>query len=360
MSWHRGFAPYVPVAQRKARGKQAAAKRMKKGESLQPIIIAGNKIATTFWGQSWCTHLEKYSDYANRLPRGRTYARNGSIADLRITRGQITAMVCGSSLYDIKIKITPMDDSEWNAICRECGTSIHSLIDLMRGKLGDDVIGRMTDPKRGMFPAGSEIKMGCNCPDGASLCKHLAATLYGVGNRLDAAPELLFLLRGVDQNELISQAMAAENATSAMGLDSDSELAGEDLGAIFGIEMAESAPAAVAKQNTRKRAKKKVAKKAVTKKANKKKASVKKPVKKKLVKKKSAKKKATQRKPATPQTLKIVSIKKRVTKPVKKQSATRQTAENHTATKRKAGKKKTSSRKTKKAAAAKDIVIRLN
>lgn len=268
MSWYRGFAPYVPVAQRKARGRQAAAKRMKKGESLQPISITGNKIATTFWGQNWCTHLEKYSDYANRLPRGRTYARNGSIADLQITRGKITAMVCGSSLYDIKIQITPMDASEWNAICRDCSTSIHSLMDLMRGKLGDDVIRRITAPHRGMFPASSEIIMRCNCPDGASLCKHLAATLYGVGNRLDAAPELLFLLRGVNQNDLISQAVTAENANSAMGLDSDSELAGEDLGAIFGIEIMGSPPAEAVAKQTRQPAKRKVAKKASKKKTS--------------------------------------------------------------------------------------------
>ncbi|TWU10225.1 hypothetical protein [Allorhodopirellula heiligendammensis] len=354
MSWYGGFAPYVPVAQRLARGNKAAAKRIKKGQSLQPLNISGTRIATTFWGKSWCTHLEKYSDYSNRLPRGRTYARNGSVADLRITRGQITAMVCGSSLYDITIKITPLADTDWKAICRDCSASIHSLIDLMRGKLGDDVIRRMTDPKRGMFPAGNEIEMNCNCPDGASLCKHLAAALYGVGNRLDTAPELLFLLRGVDQNELISQAMVAENATSAMGLDSDSELAGEDLGAMFGIELASPAQTPIAAKKSRKMVKKKVAKK-VAKKAVKKKTDVR-----KKPKAKAVKKKPTKRKQAAPATAKVKSVKKRVSKPTNKKSTKKRIDSNRTVNKRKVVKKKSAAKKATKSADTRGIVIRLN
>lgn len=357
MSWYRGYAPYVPVHQRLARGKSAAAKRLKKGESLQPLMMSGTKIATTFWGKSWCTHLEKYSDYANRLPRGRTYARNGSVADLRITRGQITAMVCGSSLYDITIKIKPLADTDWKAICRDCSTSIHSLLDLMRGKLGDDAIRRMTDPKRGMFPASSEIKMRCNCPDGASLCKHLAATLYGVGNRLDAAPELLFLLRGVDQNELISQAMAAENATSAMGFDADSELAGEDLGAMFGIEMAAPAQTPIAARKSRKPTKKKVAKTAVNKKTSVEKLPK---AKAKAVRKKSATKKATTKKAAKKKSTRPKQVTTQAATIKKGKLAAKPAAKDRSAPKRKVAKKRSPTKRVTTPIDTKSIMIRLN
>jgi len=314
-----------------------ALKRMEKGESLQGIEIKARKITTTFWGNSWCQHLEKYSDYANRLPRGRTYARNGSIADLRITKGKITAMVCGSSLYDITITIDALPAATWKSICRDCSTSIHSLMDLMRGKLGDEVIRRITEPTSGMFPSGKEIKLRCSCPDGAYLCKHLAATLYGVGHRLDTAPELLFLLRGVDQNELISQAITAENATSAMGLDGGdggADFVGEDLGAMFGIEMAGESESSVTA----------VAKKVVKKKAVKKKAAKKKAAKKKVVKKTAVKKAA----------VKKTAVKKTAVKRVKKTSAAPKSN-----TKKKATKKPAKTRASKKAKSApKEIVIR--
>ncbi|MCM2369782.1 SWIM zinc finger family protein [Aporhodopirellula aestuarii] len=363
MSWYGGFAPYVPVGQRIAEGKAEVIRRLGKDEKPQPIKISGNGIATTFWGKNWCTHLEKYSDFSNRLPRGRTYARNGSIAHLRITKGKITSMVCGSYLYEIEIKIDPLPAATWAAICRSCSSSIHSIMDLMRGRLGDDVIRRITEPKSGMFPANNEIRLRCSCPDGAYLCKHLAATLYGVGHRLDSSPELLFLLRCVDQNELISQAISAEGAASAMGLDENSGLGDEDLGAMFGIELADTqaAPAPVTpKTAKRKTSKKKTTtkKKAIKKKASKKKtrkpAAKKKATKKKAPKKRSvqAKKKTKTAKPKS--TAKQVGTKKRSTKkPTVKRSAT---GKKKPATKKpaartaKPAKKKSKKKSTKKAA----------
>ncbi|MGB7347637.1 MAG: SWIM zinc finger family protein [Pirellulaceae bacterium] len=290
MSYYdREWEPYVPVAQRKANGKREAKKRLKKGENLQPVEIAGRTIVKTFWGQAWCDHFESYRDFANRLPRGRTYARNGSIADLRITTGRITGMVCGSDLYQVEIQIGPLKAAKWKAIRKGCGTSVHSLIDLMRGKLSDDVIARLTDAKEGMFPIGNEMSLSCDCPDYSRLCKHLAAVMYGVGNRLDASPELLFVLRGVDQSELIAEALGSDQASSAMGLDSQSDLDGEDLGAIFGIEMAEV-------PTKRKSVRKAPVKKKLAKKKEPKKKNI---VKKKAAKKKPGKKQPTKRKPSS-------------------------------------------------------------
>lgn len=211
MSWNYGWRPYVPVAQRRARAARELTKLAKKnGQGASPVQLTGRKIASTFWGKAWCDNLERYSDYANRLPRGRTYIRNGSVVDLQISRGVVCARVSGSSLYKIEIQIKPLAAGLWESIQAECAGKIDSLIELLQGKLSAAVMGIVTRPERGLFPSPKEIKMECSCPDWADLCKHLAATLYGVGARLDHNPELLFLLRGVDPSNLISRASAAE------------------------------------------------------------------------------------------------------------------------------------------------------
>jgi uncharacterized Zn finger protein len=240
MSWgYYGWRPYVPVAQRRARAARALAKLAKKnGKAASPVVLAGRKIAHTFWGQAWCDNLEAYSDYANRLPRGRTYVRNGSVVDLQIAKGQVTALVSGSSLYKIAINIKPLAPACWKSIQTECAGKIDSLLELLQGKLSSAVMQVVTRQDGGLFPAPKDIKLDCSCPDWAGLCKHVAATLYGVGARLDQRPELLFLLRGVDPADLISRASAAEavrqttaSAASAPAM-SDAEVS-----EVFGIEL---------------------------------------------------------------------------------------------------------------------------
>ena len=105
MGWYGGFAPYVTVADRKRKAAKEVEKLKKKGQVCEPIVIEGRAIANTFWGKAWCKNLESYSDYANRLPRGRTYVRNGSVIDLKMAAGEITALVSGSSIYKVKIAI---------------------------------------------------------------------------------------------------------------------------------------------------------------------------------------------------------------------------------------------------------------
>ncbi|RRJ98824.1 hypothetical protein Ga0100230_010880 [Opitutaceae bacterium TAV3] len=233
-----GFAPYVPVAERRAKAAKEARKAAKNGKPLSPVNITGKKISTTFWGNAWCQHLESFSDYANRLPRGRTYVRNGSVIDLQIVPGRITAQVMGSQLYRQTITIAPLAPARWDAIKQRCAGNINSLVDLLKGRLSDGVMQVITDRKDGLFPAPSEIKMECTCPDMASLCKHLAAVLYGVGARLDTQPELLFTLRGVDHMELLA---AATTGAVQIGADT-SALAADQLGDVFGIEIDPGAP----------------------------------------------------------------------------------------------------------------------
>jgi uncharacterized Zn finger protein len=200
------WKPYVPVAKRRQKAARAAAKLKQAGTALSPVAAGRGAIARTFWGQAWCQNLERYSDYANRMPRGRTYLRNGSVIDLGIDPGTVTAQVMGSSLYRVEVNISAVPARRWQGIARDCAQSIDSLVELLQGQLSTSVMERITRPGEGLFPSPKEISFNCSCPDWAAMCKHVAATLYGVGVRLDAQPELLFILRKVDANELIARA----------------------------------------------------------------------------------------------------------------------------------------------------------
>jgi uncharacterized Zn finger protein len=239
------WAPYVPVAERRAQAAASAKSLEKKlGRSLAPIKIEGRSIATSFWGQSWCDNLEAYSDFANRLPRGRRYVRNGSVIDLAIAEGAITALVSGSEIYSVKLSIGKLPVADWKAIQRDCARSISSLIDLLQGRFDKGVMQRLTQLDGGLFPKANEIKMQCSCPDYAGLCKHVAAVLYGVGARLDRSPELLFTLRNVDHLELLSQAVTSDNLDRALNAETGETLESDDLAGMFGIELETSAPPA--------------------------------------------------------------------------------------------------------------------
>ncbi len=242
MSWYGGFRPYVPVAVRRARAMKKMEKLRKKGFDIKPVQIEGRKITRTFWGQAWCDHLESFSDYDNRLPRGRTYVRNGSVCHLDIEKGRISAMVSGSQIYEVEIAIKTLSLKKWKAVQNRCAGQIGSLLELLQGRFSKNVMSVVTDREKGLFPLPGEIGLRCSCPDWAVMCKHVAAVLYGVGARLDEAPELLFLLRGVDHEELIG-AQAGVAAVVAGVKRGRRRIADEALADVFGIEMAEDATA---------------------------------------------------------------------------------------------------------------------
>jgi uncharacterized Zn finger protein len=234
------WPPYVPVAKRRRKAERTVAKLSKSGQALSPVTAGRGAIAKTFWGKSWCQNLERYSDYSNRLPRGRTYLRNGSVIDLKIAAGEVAARVMGSSLYRITVKISQVPASQWQSIARDCAQSIDSWIELLQGQLSASVMERITRPGSGLFPSPKEITFSCNCPDSAAMCKHVAATLYGIGARLDAEPELLFGLRKVDAKELIARVGGGgapdQKAPAAARILDSSKLAD-----VFGIDLSTAA-----------------------------------------------------------------------------------------------------------------------
>ncbi len=236
MSRNDNWKPYVSVAKRRARAAKQMAKLRKKGLDVQPVEIEGRKIARTFWGEAWCEHLESFSDYENRLPRGRTYVRNGSVCHLAVSQGEVNAMVNGSRLYNVKIEIKTLAKKKWQRLKEQCSGEIGSLIELLQGRLSKNVMRVVTDSQKGLFPHPKEIGLSCNCPDWATMCKHVAAVLYGVGARLDEKPELLFRLRGVDQNELIGAGIDVKSATEkARG--GRRRIADDALAGVFGIDL---------------------------------------------------------------------------------------------------------------------------
>jgi uncharacterized Zn finger protein len=238
-----GWRPYVSVAERRRKAEREMQKLRRKGRPVSPVTIAGRTIARTFWGKAWCDNLERYSDFSNRLPRGRTYVRNGSVLDLQIAPGEVKALVSGSSIYRVAVKVAAVPKGRWASICTDCAGAIDSLVELLQGRFSQGVMERLCQQKTGLFPAPAEIAFSCSCPDWASMCKHVAAVLYGIGARLDEQPECLFTLRKADEKALIARAGSGLPLSRARVAE-DRMLAAEGLSELFGLEMAapEQAP----------------------------------------------------------------------------------------------------------------------
>lgn len=231
------WQPYVSVAAKRRRAQRELAKLRKKGKPVAPITVDSRMIAKTFWGKSWCDNLERYSDFAHRLPRGRSYVRNGAVLDLQVAKGKVTAIVTGSDIYEIEVGIAPLRASRWQALCQDCTGSIDSLIELLQGRLEENVMRRVSCEGDGLFPSPSEIKFSCTCPDWAGMCKHVAAALYGVGARLDEEPRLLFVLRGVSESDLVA---GVSGSLSLPDTKPAAAILDGDVAALFGLEMADA------------------------------------------------------------------------------------------------------------------------
>ena len=269
------------VAEQRQRAARHVAKQARRGRTLQPVPATDARaLVTTFWGKAWCAQLEAHADFASRLPRGRSYMKHGAVVDLCIEAGSIHAQVLGSELYQVKISIRALPATRWEAMVALCHGQVDSVMDLLEGSLSAAVMQTLTDPKQGILPTSREIAMDCSCPDGAAVCKHLAAVFYGVGSRLDVDPGQLFVLRKVDPARLMEGAGEALDGQ----LGDAGGLQGADLAGLFGIDLDVSsssspapAPASAKKASAKKAsAKKAPAKKAAAKKAPAKKAPAKK------------------------------------------------------------------------------------
>ena len=237
MGWYGygDWAPYVSVAERRRKAEQKMKALQKKGVDVQPVTIEGRKIASSFWGEGWCEHLESFSDFENRLPRGRTYVRNGSVCHMAMTKGQIDAMVSGSELYKVKVSIKTLPGKKWTAIKGRCSGQIGSLLELLQGKLSDHVMEVVTDRKEGLFPLPGEMSFQCSCPDSWQVQAHRCGALRCRGPPGHQA-RVAVLVGGVDHEELIA-ADAEQALAAATSRGKSKRLAADDLGDVFGIEI---------------------------------------------------------------------------------------------------------------------------
>ncbi|MDR1530793.1 MAG: SWIM zinc finger family protein [Clostridiales bacterium] len=236
MGWN-GYSDYTPVATKKEKARKQLIKLQKKDPGVTPIVIEGRKIAKTWWGISWCKNLESYADYSNRIGRGGTYIRNGFVLDLRVEQGLIRGKVCGSSLYDVTIKIDPLNEKAKAEIINAVGRRIESIESLTNGAFPEEFQELFLRQGKGLFPTPREIHLDCSCPDWADMCKHVAAVLYGVGARLDTDPLIFFKLRGIDVNEFIKKSLdeKLKNMMRNAGKKTDRVLDNADIGELFGV-----------------------------------------------------------------------------------------------------------------------------
>jgi uncharacterized Zn finger protein len=253
MGWGNwsGFAPYVSKAQKIRQAEKARAALAKKGIILEPVIINCRDITRTWWGKTWAQNLERYADYSNRIPRGRSYVRTGAVLDLKISQNTITALVSGSCAqpYKINIGIASLNKNAENALMEKSRSSLASMQSLLAGEFPTDLKEEFFKQGTGLFPSPNEIKLNCSCPDWADMCKHVAAALYGTAARLDEKPELFFLLRGIKIDDFVGKMVKQESEKMLKKSKAKTErvLTGNaaDMSSLFGIQM-ESVPIAKA------------------------------------------------------------------------------------------------------------------
>jgi uncharacterized Zn finger protein len=236
-----GYPPYVSVAQKRAKAKRQLEKLRKKNPNLRPIVLAGSALTKTWWGKAWNKNLERYADFSNRIGRGRSYVRHGAVLDLQIAPGKVTALVQGSRSkpYSVEIGIKPITKAQWQTIVQAVGKELSSLQKLLEGSFPKALQEIFTAQGQGLFPTPSEIRLACNCPDWATMCKHVAAALYGIGTRLDEDPLLFFALRQANVEDLITQAVQdqSDKLLRQAKRKSTRVIDDSELGDVFGIDL---------------------------------------------------------------------------------------------------------------------------
>ena len=230
-----------PSAEELRRRADASIKQaVKKGQNPEPVIperLRGD-ICTSWWGKAWCENLERYADFASRIERGKRYVRSGTVVDLKIVKGKVTARVQGSrkTPYKVEIRISPLSEEKCQSIIEKCGRKISNLERLIDGEFPEELKDLFIG-EDGLFPTPREISFTCSCPDWALMCKHVAAAMYGIGVRFDENPFFFFHLRGIDVDRFIDVALESRVESMLENADCPSQriIEDADLTSLFGI-----------------------------------------------------------------------------------------------------------------------------
>jgi uncharacterized Zn finger protein len=172
------------------------------------------KFGLTWWGQHWIAALEALGEaYANRLPRGRTYARRGAVTGLVIDPGRVTARVAGSrpTPYRVSMATPVFTDPQWTAAAHALARQLRHSAALLDGRMPEDIDDTLDLVGLSLFPGPHDLTTRCTCPDVANPCKHVAAVHYVLARSFDADPFLLPTLRGRDRPALLAAIRAARS-----------------------------------------------------------------------------------------------------------------------------------------------------
>lgn len=233
------YPKYESASEKREKANASLAKLKKKNSDIEPVIIEGRTLAKSWWGKAWNLNLESYADYENRISRGKSYVRGNMVLDLKITKGKVLAKVQGSRKkpYDVEILIDALSSDKWKQITTLCNNSIDSLEELIEGKFPKEFDVLFKEKKYGLFPSPKEIHFDCSCPDWASMCKHVAAVLYGIGARFDINPMIFFELRDIDSKELVRKSVEqkVDSMLKNAGKKSKREIPEKDIADIFGL-----------------------------------------------------------------------------------------------------------------------------
>ena len=236
--WNVEYYEQPNATQLRKNAAESVKKEKKRGNVLEPVTVKGRDIVKNWWGKAWCSNLEQYADYESRIDRGKRYVRNGSVIDLKIHKGKISARVQGTrkTPYKIEIRISPLSEEKCQNIIQKCGRKIENMEELLNGNFPLEMQ-ELFQGKDGLFPTPKEIGFTCSCPDWALMCKHVAAALYGVGVRLDENPLLFFELRGIDVGRFIDVTIAnrVETMLANEGKQSSRIIVDEDITDLFGV-----------------------------------------------------------------------------------------------------------------------------
>lgn len=175
------------------------------------------RFGLTWWGERWIGALEALGAvYANRLPRGRTYARQGRVEDLTVRPGRVTAKVQGRRArpYRVTLTLPVFDDATWDRVVEALAGEVRHTAALLDGRMPDDVDDVLQACGVSLFPRARELATSCSCPDVANPCKHVAAVHYTLAQTFDDDPFLLPRLRGRGRDQLLAGLRAHRAGTA--------------------------------------------------------------------------------------------------------------------------------------------------
>lgn len=202
------YGEYVSVEERKEKARKIIVKLSKKQE-IEPLEYNSNKKDKVWWAEMWENNMKEYADMQNRISRGRSYVKNGFVIDMKIKEGMIEALVMGSKSkpYNVDIRINKLSKINENKLIELTKGQITNLESFLNADFPKELEKALVDKEYGLFPTSKEIHFDCSCPDGADMCKHVAAVLFGISSKLTQNPLLFFTLRGIDVDKLIKSTM---------------------------------------------------------------------------------------------------------------------------------------------------------